>query len=379
MNTDITPFQIAIPESDLDDLRTRLEHTRWPESEVVDDWTQGIPLSYLKEVCDYWKTSYNWRTVEKRLNALPQYTTKIDGLDVYFIHIRSSNEDARPLLLTHGWPGSVIEFLKVIGPLTEPVQYGASEAESFHLVIPALPGFGFSEKPSKTGWSVDKIARAWSELMLRLGYTKYLAQGGDWGAAITASIGAQDPEHCIGLHTNMPVVAPSGELLENLTTLEEDALRARQFYQDWDSGYSKQQSTRPQTLGYSLVDSAAGQAAWILEKFYQWTDCNGHPENVLSRDELLDNVMLYWLTASGASSARIYWESFASGSNDNVNVPSGCSIFPKEIFKASQRWVETRFKDLRYFNVLDTGGHFAAFEQPELYVQEVRACFQKMS
>ena len=229
MNTDITPFQIAIPESDLDDLRTRLEHTRWPESEVVDDWTQGIPLSYLKEVCDYWKTSYNWRTVEKRLNALPQYTTKIDGLDVYFIHIRSSNEDARPLLLTHGWPGSVIEFLKVIGPLTEPVQYGASEAESFHLVIPALPGFGFSEKPSKTGWSVDKIARAWSELMLRLGYTKYLAQGGDWGAAITASIGAQDPEHCIGLHTNMPVVAPSGELLENLTTLEEDALRARQF------------------------------------------------------------------------------------------------------------------------------------------------------
>ena len=379
MNTDITPFQIAIPESDLDDLRTRLEHTRWPESEVVDDWTQGIPLSYLKEVCDYWKTSYNWRTVEKRLNALPQYTTKIDGLDVYFIHIRSSNEDARPLLLTHGWPGSVIEFLKVIGPLTEPVQYGASEAESFHLVIPALPGFGFSEEPSKTGWSVDKIARAWSELMLRLGYTKYLAQGGDWGAAITASIGAQDPEHCIGLHTNMPVVAPSGELLENLTTLEEDALRARQFYQDWDSGYSKQQSTRPQTLGYSLVDSAAGQAAWILEKFYQWTDCNGHPENVLSRDELLNNVMLYWLTASGASSARIYWESFASGSNDNVNVPSGCSIFPKEIFKASQRWVETRFKDLRYFNVLDTGGHFAAFEQPELYVQEVRACFQKMS
>ena len=379
MNTDITPFQIAIPESDLDDLRTRLEHTRWPESEVVYDWTQGIPLSYLKEVCDYWKTSYNWRTVEKRLNALPQYTTKIDGLDVYFIHIRSSNEDARPLLLTHGWPGSVIEFLKVIGPLTEPAQHGASEAESFHLVIPALPGFGFSEKPSKTGWSVDKIARAWSELMLRLGYTKYLAQGGDWGAAITASIGAQDPEHCIGLHTNMPVVAPSGELLENLTTLEEDALRARQFYQDWDSGYSKQQSTRPQTLGYSLVDSAAGQAAWILEKFYQWTDCNGHPENVLSRDELLDNVMLYWLTASGASSARIYWESFASGSNDNVNVPSGCSIFPKEIFKASQRWVETRFKDLRYFNVLDTGGHFAAFEQPELYVQEVRACFQKMS
>ena len=378
MNTDITPFQIAIPESDLDDQPTRLEHTRWPESELVDDWTQGIPLSYLKEVCDYWKTSYNWRTVEKRLNALPQYTTKIDGLDVYFIHIRSSNEDARPLLLTHGWPGSVIEFLKVIGPLTEPVQYGASEAESFHLVIPALPGFGFSEKPSKTGWSVDKIARAWSELMLRLGYTKYLAQGGDWGAAITASIGAQDPEHCIGLHTNMPVVAPSGELLENLTTLEEDALRARQFYQDWDSGYSKQQSTRPQTLGYSLVDSAAGQAAWILEKFYQWTDCNGHPENVLSRDELLDNVMLYWLTASGASSARIYWESFASGSNDNVNVPSGCSIFPKEIFKASQRWVETRFKDLRYFNVLDTGGHFAAFEQPELYVQELRACFQKM-
>ena len=378
MNTDITPFKIAIPESDLDDLQTRLDRTRWPESEVVDDWSQGIPLSYIKEVCDYWRTSYNWRTIEKRLNELPQYSTKLDDLDIYFIHIRSSKEDARPLLLTHGWPGSIIEFLKVIGPLTEPAEHGAEGEEPFHLVIPALPGFGFSGKPSKPGWSVDKIAKEWADLMLRLGYPKYLAQGGDWGAAITASIGAQDPEHCVGLHTNMPVVAPSGALLENLTPLEEDALKARQFYQDWDSGYSKQQSTRPQTLGYSLVDSAAGQAAWILEKFYQWTDCNGHPENVLSKDELLDNIMLYWLTASGASSARIYWESFARGSNGDVNVPSGCSIFPKEIFKASQRWVETRFKDLRYFNVLDTGGHFAAFEQPQLYVKELRACFQKM-
>ena len=376
--SEIRPYRIEVPQADLDDLHRRLECTRWPEAEVVDDWTQGIPLSYVQDVCTYWLEQYDWRATEQRLNALPQFITEIDGLEIHFLHVRSPVDGATPLVLTHGWPGSIVEFHKVIGPLSDPVAHGGDAADAFHLVIPALPGFGFSGKPTQTGWSVDAIATAWTQLMSRLGYDRYFAQGGDWGAGVTASIGAQDPDHCMGLHTNMPVVAPSGELLENLTPLEEDALKARKFYQDWDSGYSKQQSTRPQTLGYGLVDSPSGQAAWILEKFYQWTDCDGHPENVLTRDELLDNVMLYWIPASGASSARIYWESFGRGSAADVNVPAGCSIFPKEIFKASERWIETRFKDLRYYNVLDKGGHFAAFEQPQTFVNELRQCFRTM-
>ncbi len=362
------PYRIEIPDSALEDLRRRLANTRFPDAAPVDDWSQGIPLAYVQELCAYWRDSYDWRNVETRLNALPQFRTEIDGVGIHFIHVRSGAADAAPLILTHGWPGSVVEFLKVIPAL----------AEDFHLVLPTIPGYGFSGKPDAPGWGVERVAKAWSALMARLGYDGYFAQGGDWGAAITAAIGAQDPEHCRGVHTNMPVVAPPPEMLENPTELEQEALAARKFYQDWDSGYSKQQSTRPQTLGYGLTDSPAGQAAWIVEKFYQWTDCDGHPENVLSRDELLDNVMFYWLTASGASSARLYWESFSRGAMDEVPVPAGVSIFPKEIFKASRRWVETRFKDLRYFNVLDKGGHFAAFERPEAFVAEVKACFATM-
>ena len=375
---DVNPFSVAIEDAALTDLETRLSLTRFPDAEPVDDWSQGIPLAYVRELVAYWRDRYDGRRIERFLNGYPQFTTAIDGVDVHFLHVRSPVESAQPLVITHGWPGSVIEFSKVIEPLTDPVRHGGTAADAFHLVLPTIPGYGFSGKPIETGWSVDRVARAWATLMQRLGYERYFAQGGDWGAAITAAIGVQDPDHCMGLHTNMPIVAPTGDLLENLTAQEQDALAVRQFYQDWDSGYSKQQSTRPQTLGYGLVDSPAGQAAWIVEKFYQWMDCDGHPENVLTRDELLDNVMMYWLTASGASSARLYWESFSRGSMDDITVPSGCSMFPKEIFKASRRWVEARFKDLRYYNVLDKGGHFAAFELPDVYVNEIRQCFSTM-
>lgn len=375
--TSTRQITIDIPQATLDDLHTRLDMTRWPEQELVSDWTQGIPLAYVREVCDYWRHNYDWRETEKELNSYQNFLTTIDNLDIHFIHVESSRDNARPLLITHGWPGSVVEFLDAIWDLAYPPD--DSDLQGFHLVIPSLPGFGFSGKPTETGWGVDKIADAWVELMNRLGYEKFLAQGGDWGAGITASLGAHHSDHCIGVHTNMPSVGPRRDTMDDLTPQEEEALRGSKFYQDWDSGYSKQQSTRPQTLGYGLVDSPAGQAAWILEKFYQWTDCSGHPENAISRDRLLDNVMMYWLTASGASSARIYWESFGRGGRGGkIEVPSGCSIFPKEIFKASKRWVETRYTDLRHYNVLDKGGHFAAMEQPELFVQELRDCFATM-
>ena len=379
MTDAIELFEIQVPDADLADLKQRLARTRWPEAETVSDWSQGIPLAYVQELCAYWRESYDWRVVEARINALPQFVTTIDGVDIHFLHVRSPQDDAKPLLLTHGWPGSIVEFLKVIGPLSDPAAHGGDGADAFHLVIPAIPGYGFSGKPTKTGWGVQRVAHAWAELMARLGYGSYFAQGGDWGAGITVAIGLQDTEHCAGIHTNMPTVGPDRDTMDDLTEQEQDAIRAQQFYQDWDSGYSKQQSTRPQTLGYGLTDSPAGQAAWIVEKFYQWTDCQGHPENVLSRDELLDNVMMYWLGACGASSARLYWESFGrGGGGGDITVPSGVSMFPKEIFRASKRWVERRFKDLRYYNTLDRGGHFAAFEQPELFVGELRACFRTM-
>jgi len=280
--------------------------------------------------------------------------------------------------MTHGWPGSVIEFLKVIPALTDPEAHGGTAQDAFHVVCPALPGFGYSDKPSKNGWSVERIARAWSELMLRLGYTRYYAQGGDWGAAVTTGIAIQDTEHCHGIHLNMPMVRADPGSTDSLTDEEKDGLAAMKHYQDVESGYSKEQSTRPQTLGYGLADSPAGQAAWILEKFWAWTDSNGNPESVLTRDEMLDDVMLYWLPNAAASSARIYWESFGKGGAEPVRTPTGYSVFPKEIFRISRRWFEKRYTNLVYWNKLDRGGHFAAFEQPELFVGELRACFGKM-
>ena len=378
MDTAVHPHRIDVPEAELNDLRVRLANTRWPEAELVEDWTQGIPLAYMRELCDYWRDGYDWRVLEGRLNAIPQFKTAIDGCGIHFLHRRSPEANARPLVLTHGWPGSIVEFLKVIDPLADPAAHGGDAADAFHVVVPALPGYGFSDKPKEAGWGVERIGEAWATLMARLGYDQYFAQGGDWGAAVTAAIGMQDVKHCAGIHVNMPVIGRVDTPEAEMTAQEREAVAAQKFYRDWDSGYSKQQSTRPQTLGYGLVDSPAGQAAWIVEKFYQWTDCGGHPERALTRDELLDNVMLYWLPGCGASSARLYWESFRRGRLDDVTVPSGCSLFPKEIFRASRRWVETRMKDLRYYSLVEKGGHFAAFEQPGLFVNEVRTCFRLM-
>lgn len=371
----IEPDPIAIPEAELDDLRGRLGRTRWPDAETVEDWSQGIPLAYMREVVRYWAEHYDWRRVEHRLNSCNPQRTVIDGLGIHFLHVPSSNPSALPLVLTHGWPGSVVEFLDAIGPLTEPQDHGGNPGDAFHVVCPALPGYGFSDKPSVAGWSVERIADAWSVLMQRLGYERYLAQGGDWGAMVTTLMGLRDPEHCAAIHLNMPIVQPDPATMEELTEAERAALEALQHYQSWDSGYARQQSTRPQTLGYALADSPAGQAAWILEKFHAWTDCGGHPENAIGRDALLDNVMMYWLTNSAASSARLYWESFHSINTDPVDIPVGCSIFPKEIFRCSRRWAEQRFSRLVHWRELDRGGHFAAFEQPALFVDELRACF----
>lgn len=379
MSKDIKPFIISASDDDLADLKDRLVRTRWPEKEPVDDWSQGIPLAYLREIVDYWRSDYDWRARETLLNQWDGFTTAIDGIDIHFLHVRSPEKNARPLVMTHGWPGSIVEFQKVIGPLTNPVAHGGKAEDAFHLVCPTLPGYGYSSKPATTGWGAPRIANAWNELMQRLGYEKYLAQGGDWGAIVTIHIGGQNLGNCQGIHVTLPLAGPDPDTMDNLTAAEQDALTAMQFYQDWDSGYSKQQSTRPQTLGYGLADSPSGQAGWIIEKFYQWMDCDGHPENIVSKDELLDNVMLYWLTNSAASSARLYWESFGSARPEGpIDLPAGISVFPKEIFKTSERWAKQMYSDLRYFNVLDKGGHFAAFEQPHIFVNEVRGAFREM-
>jgi pimeloyl-ACP methyl ester carboxylesterase len=374
---DITPFRIEAADAELDDLRRRLLATRWPDAETVDDWSQGIPLAYVRDVCTYWAEQYDWRAREAHLNSFAQFRTAVDGLDIHFVHVRSPEAGARPIVITHGWPGSIVEFHKVIGPLTDPVAHGGDAADAFHVVCPSLPGFGFSGKPTRTGWGTDRIADAWATLMGRLGYEHWFAQGGDWGSMVTTKIGIRHAGACAGIHLNMPLVIPdaSGEL----TPQEQSALEGLAHYDQWDSGYSKQQSTRPQTVGYGLADSPSGQAAWIIEKFWAWTDCDGHPENVLTRDELLDNVMLYWLPDAGASSARLYWESFRDLPFDPVQVPVACSVFPKEIIRASERWAKAQYGDrLHSFNELDRGGHFAAFEQPETFVDEIRAAFRPL-
>jgi epoxide hydrolase len=359
----ITPFRIAVPDDDLDDLRQRLARTRWPEPECVDDWTQGIPLGYSRELADYWARGYDWRSREALLNRFDQFTTEIDGLEIHFIHQRSADDDAFPLIITHGWPGSIVEFHKVIEPL----------AETFHVVCPSLPGYGFSGKPKHTGWGVDKTADAWETLMTRLGYDRYGAQGGDWGAAVTTAIGRKRG-HCVGIHVNMPLAFPPPGLADP-SPEEKEALKAFEHYQKWDSGYMKQQSTRPQTLGYGLVDSPVGQMAWIVEKFWSWMDCDGHPENVLTKDELLDNVMMYWATASATSSARMYWESANSwGQLGRVELPTGVARFPKEISRAPRQWCEATY-NITHWTTMPRGGHFAAFEQPELFVEDVRKFF----
>jgi pimeloyl-ACP methyl ester carboxylesterase len=379
----VEPFRIDVPDPELDDLSTRLKAARWPEQETVDDWSQGVPLQYMKELCAYWAAGYDWRATEARLNALPQFRIELGGLGIHLLHVRSPHPDALPLVMTHGWPGSIVEFLKVIGPLTEPSAHGGDAADAFHLVCPSLPGYGFSDKPQRPGWGVERIADAWAELMARLGYERYGAQGSDWGTSISACIGQTDPDHVAGIHLTPPLAPPDPATFDDLTDGERAALASLEHAAEWESGYSTEHATRPQTIGYALADSPVALCAWIVEKFWAWTDCDGHPENVLTRDELLDNLMLYWLPRTGASSARLYWESLGQVNelitgpvHDVVEVPAGCSIFPKELQRPSRRWAEQRFRDIRHWNELDRGGHFAAFEQPELFVDEVRAFFR---
>jgi pimeloyl-ACP methyl ester carboxylesterase len=376
MSEDIRPFTIEVPDAAIDDLRDRLARARWPEAEAVDDWSQGIPLAYTQELCDYWATEYDWRRFESAINGYDNFITEIDGLDIHFLHIRSPHEDATPMVLTHGWPGSVAEFMGVIDPLTNPTEHGGNAEDAFHLVIPSLPGYGWSAKPDKAGRGIDWVATAWNTLMVRLGYHSYVAQGGDWGGAVTTYIGMQNLGNVRAIHTNMPVAGPTPESLADPTPQEADALDALGHYDRWDSGYSKQQSTRPQTLGYGLVDSAAGQCAWIAEKMWAWTDNDGNPESALTKDQMLDNISIYWFTASAASSARLYWESFGDFGSANVEIPTGCSIFPKEIIRCSRRWAEQRYTNIQYWNELPKGGHFAAWEQPATFVTEMRAAFQ---
>jgi pimeloyl-ACP methyl ester carboxylesterase len=369
----VESFRIAVPDNVLIDLRERLHRTRWPEPECVDDWSQGMPLAYTRELAAYWADEYDWRTREAALNRFDQFVTEIDGLDIHFIHQRSPHTDAFPLIITHGWPGSIVEFREVIEPLTDPTAHGGRAQDAFHVVCPSLPGYGFSGKPTATGWGVDKVADAWETLMTRLGYDRYGAQGGDWGAAVTTAMGVKRG-HCVGIHINMPLALPPAGM-GSPTPEEQEALEARERYAKWDSGYMKQQSTRPQTLGYGLVDSPVGQMAWIVEKFWSWMDCDGHPENVLTKDELLDNVMLYWATASAASSARMYWESINSfGGFNRVELPTGIAAFPKEIIRAPRHWCEANF-NITHWTAMPRGGHFAAFEQPELFVDDVRTFF----
>jgi len=382
MSKAITEAQISIEQSRLDELATRLDATRWPDAETTGDWEQGIPLAYTQELCHYWRHDYDWRRLETRLNELNPHTTSIDDVDIHFFHIRSPHESALPMIVTHGWPGSPVEFLKVIDPLTNPTAHGGKAEDAFHIVCPNLPGYGFSGKPKKNGWSVEKIARAWGELMERLGYDRYVAQGGDWGSMVTTAIGMSETEHCAAIHVNMPIVAPDPATMDQLSKQEQSALEGIAHYDTADSGYSKQQSTRPQTLGYGLADSPSGQLAWVVEKFWSWMDCeeNGskHPENILTKDELIDNVMFYWLNNAAASSARLYWESFNGPTLEPVSMPTGCSIFPHEIFRCSRRWAEQRFTQLIHWNELEKGGHFAAFEQPEVFVNELRNCFHSI-
>jgi len=377
--SDIKPYKIKISNEDLEDLKGRLSSTRWPEKETVEDWSQGVPLSYIKEVHDYWINEYDWRSREEYYNSLPQFITDIEGIDIHFIHIKSKHEEAQPLIMSHGWPGSIVEFHKVINSLVDPLSYGGKAEDAFHLVCPTLPGYGFSGKPTQRGTGVERIAELWDLLMNKIGYSEYFAQGGDWGSAITIAIGKQNRGSCKGLHVNMPFAPPTKEALENPSERDKMAFEGLNYYQEWGSGYSKQQSTRPQTLGYGLADSPIGQASWIIEKFYEWTDCDGHPENILNKEELLDNIMFYWLTKSASSSARLYWESFGSfGGNpeEKLEIPIGCSIFPKEISRTPRSWAEQVYSNIVYWNELEKGGHFAAFEQPELFINEIRSCFR---
>jgi pimeloyl-ACP methyl ester carboxylesterase len=376
----VVPFTAAVPASDLDDLRLRVRRTRWPDRETVDDWSQGVPLSYMQELCGYWCDHHDWRAVERRLNGFAQFTTDVDGLTLHFVHVRSPHPGAIPLVITHGWPGSVLEFLKIIEPLADPPSAGGDARDAFHVVCPSLPGFGFSGKPGRPGWGPPKVADAWVTLMQRLGYQRFGAQGGDWGASVTTELAVRHADALVGVHLNFVRTEEfarkgGGTSPDELSADEHEALAARVPYERFDLGYRTQQGTRPQTLAYGLADSPAGQCAWILEKFFSWTDSLEQPEEAISRDEILDGITLYWLTNTAGSSARMYWEAYGTAAVEPIGVPSGATIFPKENYRPPRSWVERRLLDLRHFNRPARGGHFAALEQPDVLVGDIRATF----
>ncbi len=375
MSDSIDPFHIALGDAVLEDLRARLERTRFPDQIDGTGWEYGIPIDYLRELVEYWHGTYDWRAQEARLNSFSQFTTQIDGQTIHFVHARSAHPDAVPLLLTHGWPGSIVEFLDVIPRLTDPESFGGDAADAFHVVAPSLPGYGFSEPPRTPGWVELRISNAFITLMSRLGYTRYVAQGGDWGAQVTTRVGALDPEHCVAIHVNMALGAPP-DSASPLTEEEQSDLAATRRFVKEESGYANEQGTKPQTVGVALNDSPAGLLAWIVEKFRTWSDCDGHPENCFTREQMLTNVMLYWATQTSASSARLYWESRHSGSSAPplpfVHVPTGVARYPKEILRWPRSWVERQY-NVVHWAVLARGGHFAAIEQPDLFVEDLRS------
>jgi pimeloyl-ACP methyl ester carboxylesterase len=378
MTDQIERFEIAVSDLVLEDLDDRLAATRFPDELEEAGWGYGMPMGYLRELVEYWRNDYDWRAHEARLNELRHFRTRIDGVQVHFIHARSPHPKATPLLLLHGWPGSVVEFLDVIPMLTEPEQHGGDGADAFHVIVPSLPGYGFSDPPRTRGWDPQRIAHAFIELMHRLGYAAYGAQGGDWGAQVVTRIGALDPRHCAAIHLNMPIGVPPADPLP-ITEEEQADLAVFKKFQSEESGYALEQGTKPQTLGVSLNDSPAGLLAWIVEKFRAWSDCDGDPENAFTRDQLLTNVMVYWVTRTIASSARLYRESRLAAARgeapEYVEVPTGVARYPKEPLRFPRSWIEQRY-NITHWTVMPRGGHFAAMEQPELFVDDVRTFFR---
>ncbi len=376
MSEAIEAWRIQVDDAVLDDLGRRLAQTRFPDQIEGTGWEYGIPIDYLEQLVVYWRDHYDWRSEEERLNGFEHYRTRVGGQRIHFIHARSAHPDALPLLLTHGWPGSIVEFLDVIPRLTDPESFGGTAADAFHVIAPSLPGYGFSEPPRTPGWDVQRIAEAFVELVARVGYTRYVAQGGDWGAQVTTRIGGLDPQHCAAVHLNMaPGIPPVGQ--EPLTEEEQADLAAMKRFTSEESGYANEQGTKPQTLGVGLNDSPAGLLAWIVEKFRSWSDCDGDPERCFTRDQLITNVMLYWITQTGASSARLYWETKRSsaGAPPFVDLPTGVARYPKEVLRWPRSWVERQFNVVRW-EVMDRGGHFPAMEQPELFVDDLRQFFR---
>jgi pimeloyl-ACP methyl ester carboxylesterase len=384
----IRPFHVHVPEEQLADLRRRIVATRWPDQETVDDGSQGPQLATFREVIRYWGTDYDWRNVEARLNELPMFLTEIDGVDIHFIHVRSKHGNALPLVVTHGWPGSIIEQLKIIDPLTNPTAHGGSPSDAFHLVIPSMPGYGFSGKPKDKGWNPDRIARAWAELMKRLGYTRYVAQGGDWGSPVSSAMARQAAPGLLGIHINLPATVPSdvaavlavgGPAPAGLSDKERAAFDSLNTFYMKHRAYGVMMGTRPQTIGYALADSPVGLAAWI----YDYN--NGEPARRLRRDDVLDDITLYWLTNTATSAARIYWETAgqsvvlaAAQKTSEISLPVAISVFPEEVYRAPETWARRAYRNLIHFNEVDKGGHFAAWEQPELFAREIRSAFRPL-